>query len=121
MNMIGDSAHPKTLAIQFARRTREIRVKRCKNFIMDHWSTMFRAEDDMHQVETQCLRHAGDYMSGLQPSTVLADTYLGLRPRLVCRRTSGPQLMGRPISQSRGNTPAKTKTLGICFLKPNQY
>ena len=43
----------------------------------------------MHKVEAQRLRHRGNYMSGLQPSTVLADTDLGLRPRLVCRQAFG--------------------------------
>jgi hypothetical protein len=45
----------------------------------------------MHQVEAQCLRHRDDFMSGLQPSLVSADTYLGLRPRLVCRQAFGLQ------------------------------
>jgi serine/threonine-protein kinase RIO1 len=51
---------------------------------------MFRAEDNMHKVEAQRLRHGRDYMRGLQPSPVSANAYLGLRPRLVCRRTFGP-------------------------------
>jgi hypothetical protein len=57
---------------------------------------LFRAEYDMHQIETQRLRHRENYMSGLQPSSVPADTYLGLRPRLVCCRTSGPHPKPRP-------------------------
>jgi hypothetical protein len=44
----------------------------------------------MHQIETQRLRHARDYMSGLQPSTKHSTAHLGLRPRLVCRRALGP-------------------------------
>jgi hypothetical protein len=63
---------------------------------------MFRAENDMHQIEAQRLRHLTDYMSGLQPSAVLADTYLGLRPRLVCRRAFGPY---RLSIQPAGNQP----------------
>jgi hypothetical protein len=35
----------------------------------------------MNQVEAQRLRHCCNYMSGLQPSTAPANTYLGLRPR----------------------------------------
>ena len=130
MNMIGNSTHPETLAVQFARCTSQICVKSGANFVVDKRSTLFRAEDDMHQVEAQSLRHRGDYMSGLQPSPVSADTYLGLpapasklagdpvrprlvcvaplalspgvqptlglRPRLVCRRTSGPHLLPQP-------------------------
>src|SRR6185312_4018969 len=33
-----------------------------------------------------------DYVSSLQPSFVLLILYLGLRPRLVCRRAFGPQM-----------------------------
>jgi hypothetical protein len=44
----------------------------------------------MHQIEAQRLRHAAGYMSGLQPSTKYPALYLGLRPRLVCRRAFGP-------------------------------
>jgi hypothetical protein len=50
----------------------------------------------MHQVETQRLRHGTNYMSGLQPSPVPADTHLGLRPRLVCGRACGPHLLPHP-------------------------
>jgi hypothetical protein len=74
---------------------------------------MFCAENDMHQIETQLLRHGGDYMSGLQPSTVLADTYLGLRPRLVWSQAFGlhPMLFQpttRPsLTQQHTNLSAK--------------
>jgi hypothetical protein len=57
---------------------------------VDRRSTMFCAEDDMHQVEAQRLRHGSNYMSSLQPFPDLVNAYLGLRPRLICRRTFGP-------------------------------
>jgi hypothetical protein len=44
----------------------------------------------MHEVEAQGLWHSADYMSGLQPSGSFPTGYLGLRPRLVCRRAIGP-------------------------------
>jgi hypothetical protein len=59
---------------------------------------VFCAEHDMHQVETQRLRHGTNYMSGLQPSPVPADTYLGLRPRLACRQAFGLQSLLRSIT-----------------------
>jgi hypothetical protein len=58
---------------------------------VDRRSAMFCAEDDMHQVEAQRLRHCSNYMSGLQPSRDLVNAFLGLQPRLVCRRTFSPQ------------------------------
>jgi len=92
MNVVRNSTHAETLAIQFAGCTREIRVKTGKNAVVDQRRTIFRAEDDMHQVEAQRLRHRTNYMSGLQPYTVLVDTCLGLRPRLVCRQAFGLQI-----------------------------
>jgi hypothetical protein len=103
MNVVGNSAHSKALAIQLARGSGEISMEVRDDVFVDEWSPVFRAEDDMHQIETQRLRHGGDYMSGLQPSAVLADTYLGLRPRLVCRRTFGPQSMPTQTSDASGN------------------
>lgn len=47
-------------------------------------------ETPLAVAEAQGLRHARDYVSGFQPSSDLAIRHLGLRPRLVCRRTYGP-------------------------------
>jgi hypothetical protein len=116
MNVVGNSTHSKALTIQFARGSGEIRMKIRNHVIVDERSPMFRAENDMHQIEAQRLRHGSDYMSGLQPSAVLADTYLGLRPRLVCRRAFGPQrlsiqLAGNQLSiQQAGNQPRTQQT-----------
>ena len=116
MNMVGNAAHPKTLAIQFTRRTREICMKCRGNILSDQRSTLFGAEHDMHQIETQRLRHGWNYMLGLQPSPVLSDTYLGLRPRLVCRQAFGLHaLQCQPIANSpcrrqRTNLSAKGAT-----------
>jgi len=84
MNVVGNASHAKTFAIQFARDASKIRMKAGTDIVIDRRQPVFRAEHNMHQVETQRLRHGGDYMSCLQPSPVSADTYLGLRPRLVC-------------------------------------
>jgi hypothetical protein len=91
MNVIGDPTHPKAFAIQLARSPRKVSVKSGSNLVIDQGSMLFRREDNMHQVEAQRLWHGDDFMSGLQPSPVSTNTYLGFRPRLVCRRTFGPQ------------------------------
>jgi hypothetical protein len=111
MNVIGHTSGPKTFAIQFSCRARQIRVQRIGNLFRYQRSTIFRAEDDMHQVETQRLRHDADYMSGLQPSTHFAQRNLGLRPRLVCGRTFGP-LRGRDRCRHLGHF---SRTLGQSF------
>jgi hypothetical protein len=67
---------------------------------VDRRNALFRAEDDMHKVEAQRLWHRTDYMSGLQPFPDLANAYLGLRPRLICRRTFGPQCHTSPRRHS---------------------
>jgi hypothetical protein len=59
---------------------------------LDEGSTIFCAENNMHEVEAQPLRHGTDYMPGLQPSVCCAGPNLGLRPRLVCGRAVGPSL-----------------------------
>lgn len=91
MNVVSGASCPETLAIQLACGSRKIRVKSRQKVIIDQRNAIFGAEDNMNQVEAQRLRHCWDYMSGLQPFTALANRYLGLRPRLVCRRTYGPQ------------------------------
>jgi len=95
MDMICNSSCPEALAPQFARNPRKIRVQRNGTILRDQRSPTFSAEDDMNQIETQRLRHARDYMSGLQPSTKYPTADLGLRPRLVCHRTYGPPIGAR--------------------------
>jgi hypothetical protein len=109
MDMVSDSANSEAFAIEFARRSCNISVKPGKNTLVDQRSTMFRAEDHVHQVETQRLWHRTNYMPGLQPSPVLADTYLGLRPRLVCRRTFSPS----PRAARRGHHRIATRELAL--------
>lgn len=84
MDMVRNAAHSKAFAIQLASRSGHVRVKSFRDVLTDERKPLLCAEHDMHQVETQRLRHSANYMPGLQPSPVLADTYLGLRPRLVC-------------------------------------
>ncbi len=91
MNVVSDASCPETLAIQLARGSRKIGVKSRQNVIMDQRNAIFGTEDNMNQIEAQRLRHCRNYMPGLQPSTAAANTYLGLRPRLLCHRTYGPQ------------------------------
>jgi len=101
MNVVGHTASAETLAIQLTRRTRQVSMQSVRKIVRDQSLTIFRAENDMHQVEAQRLRHARDYMSGLQPSTSAAQCDLGLRPRLVCGRTFGPlNLAGHTFSQT---------------------
>lgn len=101
MNMVRNPTHAKALAIQLARDPGKISVKTGADVIVDQRRTMLRAENDMHQIETERLRHRRNYMSGLQPSPVSADTYLGLRPRLVCRQAFGLQLLPEPMIMSQ--------------------
>jgi hypothetical protein len=88
--MICDPTYPETLAIQFAYRSGKVGMKLVSNIIADERKSILRAEDNVHEVETQRLGHSGDYISGLQPSSISGTAYLGLRPRLVCHRTFGP-------------------------------
>ncbi len=113
MNVIGNSTRSKTLAIQSASCSSEIRVERCTDIIIDERSAMSCAENNMDQVEAQRLGHGWNYMPGLQPFPFLADRYLGLRPRLVCRRTYGPQFAGRTEAYglSRATTATTAKRL----------
>jgi hypothetical protein len=90
MHMVGNSTNPKAFTIQLSGRTGKISVQNGTDLVVDQRCTLFRREHDMHQVETQRLWHPGNYMSDLQPSPVSANTYLGLRPRLLCSRTFGP-------------------------------
>jgi hypothetical protein len=64
---------------------------------------MFRAENDMHQIEAQRLRHDTDYMPGLQPLPASTNAYLGLWPRLVC---FGPSALGHGFSRAATTTAA---------------
>ena len=45
----------------------------------------------MFGVVLKMINQVEDYVPGFQPYPFLTDRYLGLRPRLVCRRTFGPQ------------------------------
>jgi hypothetical protein len=98
-NVVSDASYSETFAIQLARSSRKIGVESRQNVIMDQRDTIFGTEDDMDQIEAQRLRHCRNYMPGLQPSTTLANTYLGLRPRLLCHRTYGPQVPASPYKR----------------------
>jgi hypothetical protein len=121
MNVIGHTSDPKTFAIQLPRRARQIRVQRVGSLFRYRRLAVFRAEDEMHQVEAQRLRHGDDYMSGFQPSSCLAIRDLGLRPRLVFGRTCGPQvtahleqsrsLFGTNMNNNQRNTLTETEIL----------
>jgi len=105
MNMVCNAARPEALATQFPRSACKIGMQCRGKFIGYQRPAVFCTEDDMHQVEAQRLRHARDYMSGLQPSTKYPTADLGLRPRLVCHRTYGPSIgAGQTISQSQIRT-----------------
>jgi len=104
MNMICDPANSEALAIQFASCPGKVSMKVTRNVIANEWNSILRTEDNMHKIETQRLRHSGDYISGLQPSSVSNNEYLGLRPRLVCHRTFGPEATEH--SAARGNSHA---------------
>lgn len=100
VDVICDSADPKAVAVQSAHSPGKIGMKSRKDVIVDECNAVFRTEDDVDQIEAQRLRHGSDYMSGLQPSSTLTNTYLGLRPRLRCHRTYGPHSFS--ASRTRG-------------------
>jgi len=66
--MICDTTCAETFATKFAYRPRKIGVQRGCDIVFDERMTVFRTENDMHEIEAQRLRHGRDYMSGLQPS-----------------------------------------------------
>jgi hypothetical protein len=118
MNVVSDASCSETLAIQLARGSRKIGVQSRQNVIIDQRAAIFGTEDDMNQVKAQRLRHRCNYMSGLQPSTAPANTYLGLRPRLVCHRTYGPHCISvrndqQPIVQTLSAKGATTYQPGV--------
>ena len=92
MDVIGHTSSAKTFAIHLSGSTRKIGIQRIRKLVRDKRLTIFGAENNVHKIETQGLRHARDYMSGFQPSTDVPIGDLGLRPRLVCRRTFGPHI-----------------------------
>jgi len=100
VNVIGNASRSEALATQVSRRARKIRMQSVGKFVRDQRQTVFRAENDMHQIETQRLRHPGNYMSGLQPLFHSHEPNLGLRPRLVCCQTFGPHIP-HPASRIR--------------------
>jgi hypothetical protein len=109
MNVVGNAAHPKAFAIQFACRSREIGIKRSAHILVDQRGPMFRAENHMYQVKALRLRHGKDYMPGLQPFLASINVYLGLRPRLVCRQTYGPYRLSLQLRQDTGRSQSKSR------------
>ncbi len=95
MNMVCNATCAETLAIQLPRCTRQIGVQGFGKVVSYQRPTIFRTENDMHQIEAQRLRHAQNYMSGRQPLSHSPEANLGLRPRLVCHRTLGPHVPHR--------------------------
>jgi hypothetical protein len=92
VNVVGNAAHAKTLALQLACCPGKISMKVCKDLVMDQRCPMFRTKNDVNQIETQRLCHRRNYMSGFQPSTQMFNVHLGLRPGLLCCRAYGPQI-----------------------------
>ncbi len=70
MHMVLNATSPKTFAIEPARRARQICVECRTKVLGDQRLPLFRAEDNMDQIQTQGLRHGSLDVSGLQPSTL---------------------------------------------------
>jgi hypothetical protein len=70
MHMVFNTANTKAFAIELARCTCQIRMKRRADLIVDQRLSLFRAEDNMDQIQAQRLRHGSLDVSGLQPSTL---------------------------------------------------
>ncbi len=68
MHMVLNAADSKALAIEPARRTRHVRMKGRTDLLGDQGYPLFRAEDDVNQIQAQRLRHGSLGVSGLQPS-----------------------------------------------------
>ena len=90
MHMILNADQAKTIAPQTTRRSRKIPMQIWRGLLADQTHAAFRAENHMHQIEAQRLRHGFLNVSGLQPSIPCVTRDLGLRPRLLCARAFGP-------------------------------
>jgi len=101
VHMVRNAADAKTFAIQLACRSRKIGMQCTSDLVIDQRQSVFRAEDNMYQVEAQRLRHRGNYRTVLQPSPALTNLYLGLRPGLLCHRTYGPDILNTARAQRR--------------------
>ncbi len=94
MNMIGHPTHAKTLTPKRAHHACDESMQLRQDLVGDGRLPVFRAENDMHKIQTQRLRHTNDYASGFQPSPTFTTANLGLRPRLLCPRAFGPYDQG---------------------------
>jgi len=83
MDVIGNSANPKTFTLGIANDSGKISIKSRTNRLVDPRHSVFRAEDHMDEKKRERLWHRSDYKSGLQPSVRSTANFLGLRPRLV--------------------------------------
>ncbi len=94
MHMVRHTTGPVALAFEISRNGRHIRVQLRCHLFTDQRPAVPRAKHKMDQVEGQRLRHGRDYRTGFQPFLHGRAASLGLWPRLVSRRTFGPQVLG---------------------------
>ena len=95
VDMIGDTSNTNTHATKLTDSSRNVCMKGRQDVIFDERRSAFGAEDDMHEVKAQRLRHESDSISALQPSV----WDKGQRP---ANQTPGPQARQH---SSRGRRP----------------
>ena len=90
MHMIGNTAHTETFTIEPASSPGQIRMEVWPDLVVNQRRPFPGAEDDMHQIQIQRLRHVSIDVPGLRPSLLCTTQFLGLRPRLLCVPAIGP-------------------------------
>ena len=100
MNMIGNSSHSKAFTVHAAGRACDVGMQPRSDVITDQRHAVLSAEYDMHQIQTEGLRHGYSLVSGFQPFLGSSTVYLGLRPRLLCFGAFGPrtEVLREPVS-----------------------
>jgi len=78
VDMIGDTANANTLTTELTNGSGDVRMKRRLDSIVDEQRPAFGAEDNMHEVEAQRLRHGRHFIPSLQPSISGGHANLGL-------------------------------------------
>ena len=123
--MIGHTPNAVTLTPHSPHDGREVRMQRTPDVLADQRPTVLRAEDDMHQNEPQRLRHAADYRSGFQPSSIPRSGTWGFTPGwygpaltallamvfvslLGCHST--PPSTAKPVTQQTATYPDRPST-----------
>lgn len=96
MHVILHAAHAKAFTAQPPRRSGQVRMQLRGKLGRNRRRAIFGTENEMNQIPAQGLGHAS-LVSGFQPFVSQDDRFLGLRPRLLCARAFGPDLLLAPL------------------------